>query len=101
MGIKTSAENGGAESSFTSTIIVIEQLAKVNPSEGKNLTTEVAMAKYWSSVAAQRVSGQAIKWAGGVGFTRETGIEKFRRASNIMGFYGSCSVKLAILPFLS
>jgi alkylation response protein AidB-like acyl-CoA dehydrogenase len=99
MGIETSAENGGAESSFTST--VIEQLAKVNPSEGKNLTTEVAMAKYWSSVAAQRVSGQAIKWAGGVGFARETGIEKFRRASNIMGFYGSCSVELTILPFVS
>lgn len=32
MGIETSAEHGGAESSFTSAIIVIEELAKVDPS---------------------------------------------------------------------
>jgi hypothetical protein len=30
------------------------------------------------------VSGQAIEWAGGVGFTRETGIEKFWRDSKIV-----------------
>ena len=42
------------------------------------------MAKYWSSVVAQRVSGSAIEWAGGVGFTRETGIEKFWRDSKIV-----------------
>jgi alkylation response protein AidB-like acyl-CoA dehydrogenase len=54
--------------------------------EGKSFTKEAAMAKYWSSVVAQRVSGQAIEWAGGVGFTRETGIEKFWRDSKIVGF---------------
>jgi hypothetical protein len=32
MGIDTSAEHGGAESSFTSAIIAIEELAKVDPS---------------------------------------------------------------------
>ncbi len=32
MGVETSAEHGGAESSFTSAIIVIEELAKVDPS---------------------------------------------------------------------
>lgn len=32
MGIETSAEHGGAESSFTSAIIVIEELAKIDPS---------------------------------------------------------------------
>jgi short-chain 2-methylacyl-CoA dehydrogenase len=32
MGIETSAELGGAESSFTSAIIAIEELAKVDPS---------------------------------------------------------------------
>lgn len=45
------------------------------------------MAKYWASVVAQRVSGQAIEWAGGVGFTRETGIEKFWRDSKIVSVY--------------
>jgi short/branched chain acyl-CoA dehydrogenase len=52
--------------------------------EGKTFTTEAAMAKYYASVVAQRVSGQAIEWAGGVGFTRETGIEKFWRDSKIV-----------------
>ena len=32
MGIETSAEHGGSESSFTSSIIAIEELAKVDPS---------------------------------------------------------------------
>ena len=32
MGIETSAEHGGAESSFVSAIIAIEELAKVDPS---------------------------------------------------------------------
>ncbi len=35
------------------------------------------MAKYWVSVIAQHVSGQAIEWTGGVSFTRKTGIEKY------------------------
>jgi hypothetical protein len=43
------------------------------------------MAKYWASVVAQRVSGEAIEWTGGVGFTpRETGIEKYWRESKIV-----------------
>jgi hypothetical protein len=52
--------------------------------EGRSYTKEAAMAKYLASVVAQRVSGQAIEWAGGVGFTRETGIEKFWRDSKIV-----------------
>ena len=32
MGIETSTEHGGAESSFTAAIIVVEELAKVDPS---------------------------------------------------------------------
>lgn len=58
---------------------------------GAAFTKEAAMAKYWSSVVAQRVSGQAIEWAGGVGFTRETGIEKYWRDSKI--------VRVLALPF--
>lgn len=32
MGVETSADHGGAEASFTSAILVIEELAKVDPS---------------------------------------------------------------------
>ena len=42
------------------------------------------MAKYYASVVAQKAAGSAIEWAGGVGFTRETGIEKFWRDSKIV-----------------
>lgn len=52
--------------------------------EGKSFTKEAAMAKYLASIVAQKVSGQAIEWAGGIGFTRETGIEKFWRDSKIV-----------------
>jgi alkylation response protein AidB-like acyl-CoA dehydrogenase len=52
--------------------------------EGKSFTKEAAMAKYLASVVAQKVSGQAIEWAGGIGFTRETGIEKYWRDSKIV-----------------
>jgi short/branched chain acyl-CoA dehydrogenase len=42
------------------------------------------MAKLYASQVAQKVAGSAIEWAGGVGFTRETGIEKFWRDSKIV-----------------
>ncbi|KAI0765518.1 acyl-CoA oxidase [Irpex lacteus] len=63
--------------------------------EGRPFTTEAAMAKYWASVVAQKVSGSAIEWAGGVGFTRETGIEKFWRDSKIGAIYeGTSNIQL-------
>jgi len=63
--------------------------------EGREFTKEAAMAKYWASVVAQRVSGQAIEWAGGVGFTRELGIEKFWRDSKIGAIYeGTSNIQL-------
>ena len=52
--------------------------------EGRDFVREAAMAKYAASQVAQRVSGAAIEWAGGVGFTRETGIEKYWRDSKIV-----------------
>jgi len=63
--------------------------------EGKSFVKEAAMAKYYSSVIAQKVSGAAIEWAGGVGFTRETGIEKFWRDSKIGAIYeGTSNIQL-------
>jgi len=63
--------------------------------EGQPFTKEAAMAKYWASTVAQRVSGSAIEWAGGIGFTRETGIEKFWRDSKIGAIYeGTSNIQL-------
>jgi len=69
--------------------------------EGKPFTKEAAMAKYLSSVVAQKVSGQAIEWAGGIGFTRETGIEKFWRDSKIGAIYeGTSNIQLQTIAKL-
>ncbi|VDC01120.1 unnamed protein product [Peniophora sp. CBMAI 1063] len=70
--------------------------------EGREFVKEAAMAKYYASQVAQRVSGGAIEWAGGVGFTRETGIEKFWRDSKIGAIYeGTSNIQLqTIAKFL-
>ncbi|EMD41187.1 acyl-CoA dehydrogenase mitochondrial [Gelatoporia subvermispora B] len=63
--------------------------------EGMPFTKEAAMAKLYASEVAQRVSGAAIEWAGGVGFTRETGIEKYWRDSKIGAIYeGTSNIQL-------
>ncbi|KAG6818586.1 hypothetical protein H0H93_003750 [Arthromyces matolae] len=63
--------------------------------EGRPFTKEAAMAKFWASKVAQNVSGSAIEWAGGVGYTRETGIEKYWRDSKIGAIYeGTSNIQL-------
>ncbi|KAI8453361.1 acyl-CoA dehydrogenase/oxidase [Phakopsora pachyrhizi] len=59
--------------------------------EGKPFTEVAAMAKLYSSKVAQEASGSAIEWCGGVGFTRETGIEKYWRDSKIGAIYEGTS----------
>ncbi|KAI0029672.1 acyl-CoA oxidase [Vararia minispora EC-137] len=70
--------------------------------EGREFVKEAAMAKLYASTVAQRVAGGAIEWAGGVGFTRETGIEKFWRDSKIGAIYeGTSNIQLqTIAKFL-
>ncbi|TBU27709.1 acyl-CoA oxidase [Dichomitus squalens] len=63
--------------------------------EGREFVREAAIAKYAASQVAQRVAGSAIEWAGGVGFTRETGIEKYWRDSKIGAIYeGTSNIQL-------
>ena len=63
--------------------------------EGRPFTKEAAMAKLFSSQVAQRAAGSAIEWAGGQGFTREQGIEKFWRDSKIGAIYeGTSNIQL-------
>ncbi|KIK54196.1 hypothetical protein GYMLUDRAFT_1024280 [Collybiopsis luxurians FD-317 M1] len=58
---------------------------------GLSFVKEAAMAKWWASQVAQEVSGSAIEWMGGLGFTRETGVEKFWRDSKIGAIYEATS----------
>jgi short/branched chain acyl-CoA dehydrogenase len=65
--------------------------------EGRSFTKEAAMAKFYSSQVAQKVAGSAIEWAGAVGFTRETGIEKFWRDSKIVS-RPSARIAVVLIP---
>ncbi|KAF7350882.1 Acyl-CoA oxidase [Mycena sanguinolenta] len=86
---------GLAQGAFNKAVPYTYSRSQFGRRRGKSFTKEAAMAKYWSSVVAQRVSGQAIEWAGGVGFTRETGIEKFWRDSKIGAIYeGTSNIQL-------
>lgn len=70
--------------------------------EGRPFTKEAAMAKYYASVIAQKASGSAIEWAGGQGFVREVGLEKYWRDSKIGAIYeGTNNIQLeTIAKFL-
>ncbi|EPQ25650.1 uncharacterized protein PFL1_06787 [Pseudozyma flocculosa PF-1] len=59
--------------------------------EGRPFAKEAAMCKLYASQVAQKASGSAIEWCGGVGFTRETGIEKYWRDSKIGAIYEGTS----------
>ncbi|THU79990.1 mitochondrial acyl-CoA dehydrogenase [Dendrothele bispora CBS 962.96] len=62
---------------------------------GLPFVKEAAMAKWYSSQVAQSVTGKAIEWMGGLGFTRETGVEKFWRDSKIGAIYeGTSNIQL-------
>ncbi|ORX37224.1 acyl-CoA dehydrogenase/oxidase [Kockovaella imperatae] len=69
--------------------------------EGRPFTKEAAMAKYYASTIAQQVSGSAIEWAGGVGFTRDLPLEKFWRDSKIGAIYeGTSNIQLETIAKL-
>lgn len=72
--------------------------------EGRPFTKQAAMAKLYASQVAASVGSSAIDWAGGLGFTRETGIEKYWRDSKIggesVGDSGRDVIGHAIDPFL-
>ena len=57
--------------------------------------------RYYASVIAQEVSGQAIEWAGGVGFTRDLPLEKLWRDSKIGAIYeGTSNIQLETIAKL-
>lgn len=63
--------------------------------EGKPFVKEAAMAKYYASQVAGRVSSAAVDWMGGVGFTREEVSEKFYRDAKIGTIYeGTSNIQL-------
>ncbi|KAG1047088.1 hypothetical protein G6F43_010448 [Rhizopus delemar] len=69
--------------------------------EGKNFIKEAAMAKLYSSQVAEHAASKAIEWCGGVGFTRELGVEKFYRDAKIGAIYeGTSNIQLQTIAKL-
>lgn len=69
--------------------------------EGKPFIKEAAMAKLYSSQIAEKAASKAIEWMGGIGFTRETGVEKFFRDAKIGAIYeGTSNVQLQTIAKL-
>ncbi len=65
---------------------------------GKNFLTEAAMAKYHSSMVAERVTSQAVEIYGGYGYTRDYPVEKFYRDAKIGKIYeGTSNMQLATI----
>jgi len=58
---------------------------------GQPFVTEAAMAKYFSSVMAEKVASQAIETFGGIGITKECPAEKFYRDVKIGRIYEGTS----------
>jgi short-chain 2-methylacyl-CoA dehydrogenase len=68
---------------------------------GENFAQDAAMAKLYASQVAQRVSGLAIEWMGGMGFVREGIAEKMWRDSKIGAIYeGTSNIQLTTIAKL-
>jgi len=68
---------------------------------GEGFVREAAMAKLYSSQVAQKVSGSAIEWMGGMGFVREGLAEKYWRDSKIGAIYeGTSNIQLQTIAKL-
>lgn len=68
---------------------------------GEDFVQDAAMAKLYASQVAQKVSGSAIEWMGGMGFVREGIAEKMWRDSKIGAIYeGTSNIQLQTIAKL-
>lgn len=62
---------------------------------------EAAMAKLHASRVAEQTASRCIEWLGGVGFTRDFGVEKFYRDCKIGAIYeGTSNIQLSTIAKL-
>ena len=68
---------------------------------GQDFVKEAAMAKYFSSVMAEKVTSQAIEIYGGYGYTKDYPVEKYYRDAKIGKIYeGTSNMQLATIAKL-
>ena len=62
---------------------------------GQPFVKEAAMAKLLSSQVAERTASRAVEWMGGMGFVKDSGVEKFYRDAKIGAIYeGTSNIQL-------
>ena len=68
---------------------------------GRDFVKQAAMAKLFASEVAERVASQAIEFMGGVGFTRDSPVEKYYRDAKIGKIYeGTSNMQLQTIAKL-
>jgi len=68
---------------------------------GKNFVKQAAMAKYFSSMVAEKVASQVVDIYGGYGYTRDYPVEKYLRDAKIGKIYeGTSNMQLATIAKL-
>lgn len=68
---------------------------------GKPFVKEAAMAKYYSSLAAEHITSQSLELFGGYGYTREYPVEKYYRDAKIGKIYeGTSNMQLQTIAKL-
>ena len=72
---------------------------EVGRDELNQFVMQAAMAKLYASKVAQKVSGDAIEWMGGMGFVRDGLAEKMWRDSKIGAIYEGVSYSRKLLVF--
>ncbi|EPY25625.1 acyl-CoA dehydrogenase [Strigomonas culicis] len=59
---------------------------------GEDFIQDAAMAKLFSSQVAEEAASRAIEWAGGIGFMKDFGLERFYRDAKIGAIYEGTSL---------
>ena len=68
---------------------------------GQDFVREAAMAKLFASQVAERTASKAIEWMGGMGFVKESGVEKFYRDAKVGAIYeGTSNIQLQTIAKL-
>mmetsp|Transcript_2919 Transcript_2919/g.7627 ORF Transcript_2919/g.7627 Transcript_2919/m.7627 type:complete len:446 (-) Transcript_2919:16-1353(-) len=74
----------------------------VAPVDAPELVRAAAVAKLVASQTAERVASRCVEWAGGVGFTRDFGVEKLFRDAKIGQIYeGTTNIHLNTIAKLA
>jgi len=81
-------------------MLVDERASAGSPMDPTPFIKAAAMAKLVASQVAERTSSRAIEWMGGMGFVKESGVEKFYRDAKIGAIYeGTSNIQLNTSKF--